>query len=36
MGKTNLENIREDVKYLILRPDCKIYTQWDDPGSILF
>jgi hypothetical protein len=37
MGKTkNIEDVKEDVKYLILRPDCKIYTQWDDPGSILF
>ena len=24
------------VKYLVLRPDCKLYTRWDDEGSILF
>ena len=24
------------MKYLILRPDCKIYTKWDDRGSLLF
>lgn len=23
-------------KYLILRPDCKLYTQWDDKGSLIF
>lgn len=27
---------KEEVKYLILRPDCKLYTKWDDEGSILF
>lgn len=24
------------VKYLVLRPNCKLYTKWDDPGSLLF
>jgi hypothetical protein len=24
------------MKYLILRPNCKLYTKWDDMGSILF
>ena len=24
------------MKYLVLRPDCKLYTKWDDPGSLLF
>lgn len=24
------------VKYLVLRPNCKLYTRWDDEGSILF
>lgn len=24
------------AKYLILRPDCKLYTKWDDKGSLLF
>jgi hypothetical protein len=27
---------RDVLKYLILRPDCKLYTKWDDPGSLLF
>jgi len=26
----------EDYKYLILQPDCKIYSQWDDPASLVF
>lgn len=26
----------EDYKYLILRPDCKLYSSWDDPASIIF
>lgn len=24
-----------DIRYLILRPDCHLYTRWDDPASIL-
>lgn len=24
------------MKYLVLRPDCKLYTKWDDEGSLLF
>jgi len=24
------------VKYLILQPDCKLYSQWDDPASLVF
>ena len=24
------------VKYLILQPDCKLYSQWDDPASLIF
>ncbi len=24
------------IRYLILRPDCKLYTKWDDKGSKLF
>jgi sulfatase maturation enzyme AslB (radical SAM superfamily) len=24
------------LKYLILQPDCKLYTKWDDHGSLLF
>ncbi|MBN1698514.1 MAG: radical SAM protein [Spirochaetales bacterium] len=27
---------KEVLKYLILRPNCKLYTKWDDPGSLLF
>lgn len=27
---------KEALKYLILRPDCRLYTKWDDPGSMLF
>lgn len=32
MAKDNLNEIR----YLILRPDCHLYTRWDDPASIIF
>ena len=28
--------VKEDVKYLILQPNCKLYTKWDDRGSLLF
>ena len=24
------------VKYLILRPNCKLYSSWDDPASLVF
>lgn len=27
---------KTSLKYLILRPNCKLYTQWDDEGSLLF
>ena len=27
---------KESLKYLILRPNCKLYTKWDDAGSLLF
>jgi len=27
---------KEDVKYLVLRPNSKLYTKWDDEGSIIF
>ena len=30
------EKIDEDYKYLILQPDCKLYSQWDDPSSLIF
>lgn len=26
----------ENYKYLILQPDCKLYSQWDDKASIIF
>lgn len=26
----------ESYKYLILRPDCKLYSSWDNPGSLIF
>lgn len=26
----------EDYKYLILQPDCKLYSSWDDPASLIF
>jgi len=29
--------IKDDVvKYLVLRPNCKLYTRWDNEGSLLF
>jgi hypothetical protein len=28
--------VKDSVKYLILRPNCKLYTKWDDEGSLLF
>ena len=30
------EKTNEDYKYLILQPDCKLYSQWDDPASLIF
>lgn len=33
-AKRELE--RENYKYLILQPDCKLYSQWDDPASLIF
>lgn len=29
-------NQKEAVKYLILRENCKLYTKWDDKGSLVF
>ena len=26
----------ENYKYLILREDCRLYSQWDDPASLIF
>ena len=27
---------KDSLKYLILRPDCKLYSKWDEPGSLIF
>lgn len=27
---------KEAMKYVILRPDCKLYSKWDDKGSLIF
>lgn len=27
---------QEIYKYLILQPNCKLYSQWDDPASLIF
>lgn len=27
---------KETIRYLVLRPDCKLYTKWDDEGSLIF
>lgn len=27
---------KEELKYLILRPDCKLYSSWNDKGSLIF
>lgn len=26
----------ENYKYLILQPNCKLYSQWDDPASLIY
>jgi hypothetical protein len=26
----------EDYKYLVLQPNCKLYSTWDDPASLIF
>lgn len=36
MGKNSKENDEENYKYLIIRPDCKLYSSWDDPASLIF
>lgn len=37
MGKRGFEDKNEEIyKYLILRPDCKLYSSWDDPASLIF
>jgi len=27
---------KDEIKYLVLRQNCKLYTRWDDKGSLLF
>lgn len=27
---------KNELKYLILRPDCKLYSKWDEPASLVF
>lgn len=29
-------SIVDTLKYLILQSDCKLYSQWDDPASLIF
>lgn len=36
MDKNERDENGEDYKYLILRPDCKLYSAWDDPASLIF
>ena len=37
MAKGKLPGEEKDAyKYLILQPDCKLYSQWDDPASLIF
>lgn len=37
MGKKQeTEEAADTYKYLILRPDCKLYSSWDDPASLIF
>lgn len=28
--------VKEELKYIILRPNCKLYSHWDDPASLIF
>lgn len=30
------EEENEVIRYLILRPDCKLYSKWDETGSLIF
>ena len=34
--ETKRESLGENYKYLILQPNCKLYSQWDDPASLIF
>lgn len=35
-GDCMSKEIKEDYKYLILRENCKLYSKWDDKGSLIF
>lgn len=30
------KKVKDTYKYLILRPNCKLYSKWDDPASLIF
>lgn len=30
------QEVKEEFKYLILRPDCKLYSRWEDKASLIF
>ena len=32
----SVESEEETIRYLILRPNCRLYTKWDDEGSLIF
>ena len=36
MSKDESKQDDENYKYLILQPDCKLYSQWDDPASMIY
>ena len=32
----NKNGKKENLKYLILRRNCRLYSEWDDPASLIF
>ena len=30
------QKVKDEYKYLILRPNCKLYSKWDDAASLIF
>lgn len=30
------QEVKENLKYVILRPNCKLYSRWEDKGSLIF
>lgn len=30
------KKVNDEVRYLVLRPNCRLYTKWSTPGSLLF